>query len=89
MMKKLRSYLKRNWAWGLGFAIPLVIFQKGYAYPELRFEWGFLNESTTYLSLLFYWFFWTIIQFFIWEVLAQAFHGSDQKNIEKNESTHS
>ncbi|WP_297336745.1 hypothetical protein [Algoriphagus sp.] len=78
-MQKITAYFKKNWAWGLGFAIPLVIFQKGYVYPELRFEWDFLQESTTYISMLFYWFFWTITQFFIWEVLTQAFLGNDQK----------
>lgn len=87
MMKKLTSYLKKNWAWGLGFAIPVVIFQEGYVYPELRFEWGFLKEPNTYLSMLFYWCFWTIFQFFVWEVLTRAFKGSDQKQTEQNEPT--
>jgi hypothetical protein len=65
-VKLFVKYFKKNWAWGLLFAVPLVFWQKGYVYPELRFEYDFLREKSTYYEILFYWAFWTATQFFVW-----------------------
>lgn len=81
-MKLFIIYLKKNWAWGLVFAIPLIFWEKGYVYPELRFEFDFLKEKSTYFMLLFYWAFWTFTQYFIWK--PGYLYQKKNETIEKN-----
>ncbi|SDC70119.1 hypothetical protein SAMN04488104_100425 [Algoriphagus faecimaris] len=81
-MKLFIIYLKKNWAWGLVFAIPLIFWEKGYVYPELRFEFDFLEEKSTYFMLLFYWAFWTFTQYFIWK--PGNLYQKKNETIEKN-----
>ena len=64
-MKLFKIYLKKMWWSPLSFAILVVLFQEGYVYPELRFEFDFITEPWTYFSLFYYYSFWALVWFFL------------------------
>lgn len=64
-MKLFKLYLKKEWWFGLAYAITSVFFSKGYVYPELRFEFDFIFELSTYVSITIAYSVWMLIWFFV------------------------
>jgi hypothetical protein len=61
-MKLFKIYLKKQWWFGLIWAIPMVFFSRSYI--NLKFEFDFIFEIQTYLEITFLFVFWTVFWFF-------------------------